>query len=598
MRLRRIHALARALVGACSALVFSAADAQPDPFAALLAHEVDPRTCAIGTLVPDLPLSGLDGRSTDLSDALRENRAFVLCLSSATCPLSSRLGPRITAIASEYQPRGVGFAIVNVSDTDTNPEMHQQKSEIRWPGAYLPDADRVLRRAINPRTTTEVLVIDSGRTLVYRGAIDDQFGVGSALAAPTRNFLRDALDALLESRPVRTPATWSPGCSVDPPKDPSADIPEAGNGPAAAVTYHGRISRIVRERCETCHFNGGPAPFSLETYRAVSGRSSMIAAVIRAGLMPPWDAKAPEHGAPSPWRHDPSLLEDERRDLLAWLEGPRPMGEPKDAPAPVQRRAGWMLGSPETVLLSPRVDLPPDGALVFSRLEIETMLKEAQWVASWEMMSRKRMTLHHAVLFLERERRPEGMSDDTALREGRLEPILIAGAAHSGAACPPGAARAVPAGARLIVHAWFRPVGTIMGERLRVAMRFLHETPTHIVRSVPAVADGQAGGGRVSAVAGLTDAGAIIAISPSIGLAASDVEVTVRPGASPGSVLFEGPRFRAAWPARYEPLEPRGVASGTMLDWSATPTEEPAAGGVVQGIPGFMGFVEVLFERE
>lgn len=274
------------------------------------------------------------------------------------------------------------------------------------------------------------------------------------------------------------------------------------------------------------------------------------------------------------------------------------MGEPKDAPAPVQRRAGWMLGSPETVLLSPRVDLPPDGALVFSRLEIETMLKEAQWVASWEMMSRKRMTLHHAVLFLERERRPEGMSDDTALREGRLEPILIAGAAHSGAACPPGAARAVPAGARLIVHAWFRPVGTIMGERLRVAMRFLHETPTHIVRSVPAVADGQAGGGRVSAVAGLTDAGAIIAISPSIGLAASDVEVTVRPGASPGSVLFEGPRFRAAWPARYEPLEPRGVASGTMLDWSATPTEEPAAGGVVQGIPGFMGFVEVLFERE
>jgi hypothetical protein len=571
-----------------------------DPFLSLLAHEVDPKTCAIGTLVPDMPLLGFDAKGPTLSEALKDRKAMVLCLTSATCPLSSRYGPRLAGIATEYLPKGVGFALVNVSDTDTEPEMRQQNKDLRWAGLYVPDAERVVRRAITPRTTSEVLVIDAGRTLAYRGAVDDQFGVGSALAEAKRTFLRDAIEAVLAGRPVPVSATWSPGCAVDP--------PEKGETAGMSVTYHNRVSRIVRERCESCHFNGGPSPFSLETYRAVSGRSSMIAAVVRAGLMPPWDARpATGEGEKTlAWKHDPTLTEDERRDLLAWLDGARPEGDPKDAPSPVTRNAGWQMGAPDGVLLSPRVDVPADGGLVYARLEIDTMLREPAWVSSWELMARKRMALHHAVMFLERERLPEGMSDDTALREGRLEPILAAGAAHSAAACPPDSARAVPAGARLIVHAWLRPTGKVMGERLRVAFRVMRDAPTNIVRSIPAWTDAPAPGGAAwTAQSTMTEAATLVAVTPTISLAAKDVTLTQRAGKDAedeaeheARTLFSAGRFRAAWPTRYEPLEPPSLAPASVLTWNATPTEEPAAGGAHQGLAGFLGFVEVMLKRE
>lgn len=599
-----IHRFARSLVacGLALAALSAAARAAADPFWSLTAHEVDPKVCAIGTLIPDLSLHGFDGTGPTLSVALKNKKAMVLCLTSATCPLSSRYGPRLATIAHEYLPKGVCFALLNVSDTDTEPEMRQQNKDLRWEGLYLPDADRTLRRALTPRTTSEVLVIDSARTLVYRGAVDDQFGVGSALAAPTRTFVRDALDAVLAGKAVPVAATWSPGCAVDP--------PEKVDAPATEITYSGRVSRIIRERCESCHFNGGPAPFSLESYRAVAGRSSMIAAVVRSGLMPPWDAAKPkESGTGTLWRHDPTLPEDERRDFLAWLDSSRPMGDPKEAPAPIARNAGWAMGSPDAVLLSTRVDVPADGPLVYARLEIETMIREASWVSTWELMARKRMALHHAVMLLERDKRPEGMDDDTALRQGRLEPILAAGAAHSAATCPEGAARAVPPGARLIVHAWFRPTGKAMGERLRVAYKLMRTTPDRIVRSVPAWAEAEAGhpsdGAPVTlpvrrAEAVLPDAGAIIAVTPVIGLAARDVSLLLHAGVGDAadSPLFLADRFRAAWPTRYEPVEGIGVSPGATIRWAATPTEEPAAGGEKQGLSGFMGFVEVMMKRE
>lgn len=603
MPIRRRVALivAAALFAACDPSRVQSAE---DPFWSLTAHEVDPKVCAIGTLIPDLPLKGFEGEGPTLGEALRGRKAMVLCLTSATCPLSSRYGPRLAGLATEYLPKGIGFALVNVSDTDTTPEMRQQNKDLRWEGLYLPDTERVIRRALSPRTTSEVLVIDSGRTLVYRGAVDDQFGVGLALPAARRTFVRDALDAVLAGKPVPVSATWSPGCAVDP--------PEKGEAPRVDLTYHARISRIIRERCESCHFNGGPAPFSLETYRAVSGRSSMIAAVVRSGLMPPWDAVKPkegiEGGAKSVvWRHDPTLPEDERRDLLAWLESSKPEGNAHDAPAQVKRNAGWAMGSPDAVLMSTRVDVPADGALVYARLDIDTMLKEPAWVSNWELMARKRMALHHAVMFLERDKRPEGMDDETALRQGRLEPILAAGAAHSAAVCPPGAARAVPVGARLIVHAWFRPTGRVMGERLRVAYKLMRDTPSGVVRSIPAMVDAGADGGAAGTVpladrwiraeSAIGEAAAIVAVVPVVGLAAKDVSMVLRtPGNEFG--VFVADRFRAAWPTRYEPVEGIGVEPGTVLAWSARPTEEPAAGEATRGIAGFMGFVEVMTKRE
>ncbi len=67
-----------------------------------------------------------------------------------------------------------------------------------------------MARALGPRATAEVFVLDAARTLVYRGAIDDQYAVGAALDAPRNTFLRDALDAVLAGRRPAVTATSVP----------------------------------------------------------------------------------------------------------------------------------------------------------------------------------------------------------------------------------------------------------------------------------------------------------------------------------------------------------------------------------------------------
>lgn len=44
----------------------------------------------------------------------------------------------------------------------------------------------------------------------------------------------------------------------------------------SAVTWHGRIAAIARERCETCHWKGGPGPFELASVDDFSGAAAMI----------------------------------------------------------------------------------------------------------------------------------------------------------------------------------------------------------------------------------------------------------------------------------------------------------------------------------
>ena len=55
--------------------------------------------------------------------------------------------------------------------------------------------------------TCEALVIDDRGRLRYRGAIDDQYGLGSRRDQPVHVYLTDAVDAVLAGRRVSTEMT-------------------------------------------------------------------------------------------------------------------------------------------------------------------------------------------------------------------------------------------------------------------------------------------------------------------------------------------------------------------------------------------------------
>lgn len=105
-------------------------------------------------------------------------------------------------------------------------------------GPYIRDPDGVLLSTLGAKSTTDCFVIDKALTLCYRGAIDDQYGFGYALAKPRLPLLVNAIEAVVAGRTPQTSATDAPGCllNLKHPKTKSASsVSNEG------LTYHNRI---------------------------------------------------------------------------------------------------------------------------------------------------------------------------------------------------------------------------------------------------------------------------------------------------------------------------------------------------------------------
>jgi hypothetical protein len=116
---------------------------------------------------------------------------------------------------------------------------------------------------------------------------------------------------------------------------------ETQDAPGAAPSFARDVAPIVRDTCAGCHQAGGIAPFPLETAQQISSRSSLIAAAVRARVMPPWPPgnRSPRYAG----EQDRTLSSRERATILAWARA----GGHADGPAqgrkptpPAQPRAG------------------------------------------------------------------------------------------------------------------------------------------------------------------------------------------------------------------------------------------------------------------
>lgn len=80
--------------------------------------------------------------------------------------------------------------------------------------AILPDADGAVGRRYGAKTTPHLFVIAADGTMAYQGAIDDRPNFDPATIPGARNYVREAMQALLAGGAVTVPSTKPYGCSV------------------------------------------------------------------------------------------------------------------------------------------------------------------------------------------------------------------------------------------------------------------------------------------------------------------------------------------------------------------------------------------------
>ncbi|MBX7209302.1 MAG: redoxin domain-containing protein [Verrucomicrobiaceae bacterium] len=426
----------------------------------------------VGRMIPDIALTDTMGTGVKLGD-FQKNKALVIALFGTSCPVSLKLAPELARIEKEYGARNVGFLLVAPVAGEKPENISKFINGAGLTSAVVHDVDGVLAAALGATTTTEVFVLDAARTLVYRGAINDQYGLGYAKDAPSESYLRPALDAVLRSAAPVVTATTAPGCALDLRTTTSTSAP-------ATPTWHREISRIVAGHCVECHRAEGLAPFSLETYADVIEHAGMIKKQVTRGAMPPWFAAKQPGEKESPWANDCSLDEKDKAALLAWLDSPRAEGDPKDAPVPHQWPSGWSIGQPDYIVQLPRpIHIKAEGTMPYQVVNTQTTLTEDKWVQAYEIMPTDRKVVHHVIVSVH----PKGTQHVKDRDEGAGGYWAAYVPGNSKEIYPDGFARKLPAGSVVSFQIHYTPSGKATQDQLRMGLVFAKSPPRYMVQT-------------------------------------------------------------------------------------------------------------------
>lgn len=525
----------------------------------------------IDRLIPDLALMDIEGATRQLSD-FSKSQAIVIAFTNTSCPISKKYLPTLAAIEKKYRDRQVEFVFVNPTTSDKLDAIRGVIESNKLVGHYVRDIDGTIARTLAATHTTDCFVLDAKRTLVYRGAVDDQYGFGYSLDEPRTTFLVNAIEATLGRTTPRIAATEAPGCPLE---LENSDLATS----LATVTYHNRVSRIIQSHCQECHRDGGVAPFALNTFEEVSGQSGAIRQVIEKNLMPPWFAARPEKGTASPFANDCSLADLERDDLLAWLNGGRPVGDPQDAPLPRSFVPGWQIGKPDLVLQMPQpIAVKATGTMPYQNVVIETGLTEDKYIRAVEVKPTARDVVHHVLVFVmppakQGEKLP-GRTEGDDETDGTDGFFAAYAPGYDALVFNEGYGKVIPAGSRLKFQIHYTPNGTATQDQSQIGLIFADKRPEHLV-SVAGIAQPRlaippgADNFEVSTSRPIPTDTTLLAFFPHMHLRgkAFRYEATLPDGRR--QTLLDIPRYDFNWQLSYRFAEPVTLPAGSTVQVTA-----------------------------
>lgn len=442
-------------------------------------RRLKPSDHLVGRIMPEIAFRDIDGGNHNLAEC-KSAQATVIAVTSTSCPLSKRFLPTLARIEKLYVGK-INFIYVNPISTDSNESIRSAIQVNDLKGPYVRDPEGTLLSVLGARSSTDCFVVDQAMTLRYRGAVDDQYGLGYSLAEPQQSLLAEALDAVLLGKTPTIAATDAPGCRL---KLASYNKSKSSSKTATQITYHNRISRIMQAHCAECHHDGGVAPFALTSYQDVEAHAGMIAEVLKEGTMPPWFA-APQKTVSMAWMHDRSLSATDKADLLTWLGSDQAIGNPADAPIPAKFSDDWQMGTPDVLWSIPKpISVPASGVMPYQTAIIETRLEEDKWVYGFEIRPTAREVVHHIGVYVEAGPHPDQMGSD-AESTGSYFALYVPGT--SWRRFPEGCAKLLPKGAKLRFQIHYTPNGTPVEDQTQIGFYYAKQPPQHELKMIGVV---------------------------------------------------------------------------------------------------------------
>ena len=172
------------------------------------------RMLQLGTHAPEFSLPDADGVQHKIDDG---KAAYLVMFICNHCPFVKHIREELAALGRDYAARNVGIYAINSNDAATYPDdspakMKEEAARWGYTFPYLVDADQAVAKAYDAACTPDFYLFDSGKTLVYRGQLDDS-RPGNDVPVSGRD-LRDAIEATLTGAKTAEQQRPSVGCNI------------------------------------------------------------------------------------------------------------------------------------------------------------------------------------------------------------------------------------------------------------------------------------------------------------------------------------------------------------------------------------------------
>ena len=405
--------------------------------------------------IPSTALKSVDGQALVLGPGTSD-RWQVVCFLGTECPLAKLYAGRLQQLSDDFSELGVSFIGINSNHQDTLPEIleYQKTHQLRF--SFVRDAGQEIADLLSATRTPEVVVIDAIGVVRYQGRIDDQYSPGVSRGEPNQHDLRDALQALVDNKPVPNPRTVAVGCVIG--RSPKPRIDSA----IESVTYTRDVAPLLQKHCLECHREDQIGPFALTDYDEIVGWGATLLEVIDNGRMPPWHA-APPHDRFAGSR---ALSPGERDVIATWIEEGMPQGKLEDLPPEPKFVDGWSLPKePDAIfeMSGAPMQIPAEGTVDYQYFVIDPGLTEDRWVKAAQVVPGNPAVVHHAICFI---RPPDGTGFNGVGWLGAYVP------GQRPALLGDRSARKLPAGSKLVFQMHYTPTGRPETDRSRVGIIF------------------------------------------------------------------------------------------------------------------------------
>ena len=171
----------------------------------------------LGTKAPAFSLpDAVSGKTVSLADFAAKPGLLVMFICNH-CPFVKHIRSELASLARDCQGRGLAVVAISSNDVANYPDdspvkMKAEAAEAGYSFPYLHDESQSTAKAYKAACTPDFFLFDKGRSLVYRGQLDDS-RPGNGIPV-TGKDLRAAIDAVLAGKLPAANQQPSIGCNI------------------------------------------------------------------------------------------------------------------------------------------------------------------------------------------------------------------------------------------------------------------------------------------------------------------------------------------------------------------------------------------------